>query len=100
MGWLRARRGEVFSGSARFLETNFLRFRDFFANQVELTGNLGDALEGTSIGDCRLFRPLAENLVALHFVTFATLSVQSRTQSSRPYAIANEAAGPPASISQ
>jgi hypothetical protein len=27
----------------------------------KLTGNLGDAIKNTSIGDCRLFRPLAEN---------------------------------------
>jgi hypothetical protein len=27
----------------------------------ELTGNFGGALEDTSIGDCRLFRLLAEN---------------------------------------
>jgi hypothetical protein len=29
---------------------------------AELTGNFGGAPEDTSIGDCRLVRPLAENL--------------------------------------
>jgi hypothetical protein len=28
----------------------------------ELAGNLGYAIENASIADCRLFRPLAENL--------------------------------------
>jgi hypothetical protein len=40
----------------------------------ELTGNLGDAIENTSIGDCRLFRPLAENFSQRNFGIFATLS--------------------------
>jgi hypothetical protein len=31
------------------------------ANSDELTGNFGGALEGTSIGDCRLARLFAEN---------------------------------------
>jgi hypothetical protein len=43
----------------------------------ELTGDFGDGLETTSIGDLRLVWSICGKLTARHFETVATLSAQS-----------------------
>jgi hypothetical protein len=62
----------------------------------ELTGNFGDALEDTSIGDCRLFRLFARNqsqgiLGLLQHYLPTTIVPQHKRASSKKYrALARE----------
>jgi hypothetical protein len=46
--------------------------------RAKLKGDSGNGFEAASIGDCRLFRPLAENQLGVPFGTFAILSANRR----------------------